>query len=338
LLYSPDRTLQDLAPAVRAAYPAEPNIRFISLNDSGMVSGTSMTPVTGPGTPSGYTQHVFRYTPGSSAGVVTVAFTTTNRRFPRGPFVMDDAANVIYSIGFPPAGASIFTAAGLTVETRCGSGVTGGLPPSTTAARSAGFGAGCPVPEICTLDPNTFIGRTTTLVDESEVNNSGGSVNSLNNKGDAVGWRGGFGDIPYTGIATLFISGQIVDINTLFPSGSGWVAQTADRINDAGEIAGTGTVDGIPVIFVLSPVPSTTYSAQPLCLACAGILLSNSGFAVAREASSPFRFLVSSPRGPDIEITDAANIDISTTLAPSPDPISQLTPSSPIPHTISSTT
>jgi hypothetical protein len=110
------------------------------------------------------------------------------------------------------------------------------------------------------------------------------------------------------GTATLFTGGQTVDVNRLFPSGSGWVATTADRINDAGEIAGTGTVDGIPAIFVLTPVPSATYSAQPLCVACAGILLSNSGFAVAREASSPFRFLVSSPRGPDIEITNAAYV------------------------------
>src|SRR5206468_3436741 len=86
------------------------------------------------------------------------------------------------------------------------------------------------------------------------------------------------------------------------------VAQTADRINDAGEVAGTGTLNGVPAVFVLTPVPSATYSVQSLCSACTGMLLSNSGFAISRETSSASLFLVSSPRGPDTEITDAASI------------------------------
>jgi hypothetical protein len=304
LLYSPDRPRQDLAPAVRTAYPAELSIRFVSLNDSGMVSGNSMVPVTSSILPDGYTQHIFRYNPASSAGVITVALARTNRQFPRGPFVMDDAQNVIYSAGFPPGGAEIFTATGLTFHTGCGPRGNGWATAINNSGQiGGGWGSTTAFAEICTLDPNTFRGSTTTLVDESSTANSG-FVSGLNNKGDAVGWRGGFS----SGIPTLFTSGQIVDVNSLFPSGSGWVATTADRINDAGEIAGTGTLKGVPAAFVLAPLPSASYSPQPLCVACSGMLLSNSGFAVAREASSPFGFLVRSPRGPDVEITSAASI------------------------------
>jgi hypothetical protein len=297
LLYSPDRAPQDLAPAVRAAYPDEPSITFTSLNDGGMVSGTSVHPSF-----PGFAQHVFRYMPGNSSGVVTVAFTTSNHEFARELFMIDDATDLIYSVGSPPGGATVSAAAGLTVVTGCGHG--NGWATAINNSRQIGGGWGrTAFPEICTLDPNTFHGRTTTLVDESDLNNSGFET-ALNNKGDAVGWRGGFS----SGIPTLFISGEIIDVNTLFPSGFGWVALTADRINDAGEIAGTGTLNGVPAAFVLTPVPSATYSVQSLCAACNGMLLSNSGFAVSRETSSAFRFLVSSPRGPDTQITDAVSI------------------------------
>jgi hypothetical protein len=168
--------------------------------------------------------------------------------------------------------------------------------------------------------------RTTTLVDESDYNN-GGFVNGLNDKVDAVGWWRGMGGFS-SGIPALFTSGQLVDLNGLFPPGSGWVAQTSDRINDTGEIAGTGTVNGLPAAFVLTPVPSATYSAQSLCAPCTGILLSNSGFPVSRETSPISRFLVSSrPRPP---------FSRSTTLAPLPDPICQVRRSSPIRPTINS--
>ncbi|MCU1330398.1 MAG: putative rane protein [Bryobacterales bacterium] len=323
VLYGPDRPPQDLGGAVRAAYPDEPEVRFVSLNDSGTVSGIAVRQSPQPGS---YTAHVFRYAPGSSAGVITVAMTNNRREFPQGPYVMDDAGNVIISFGSPPGRAKITTAAGVTVETGCSRDGNGWATAVNNSGQiGGGWGRGGTFPEICTLDPNTLLGRITALVDETLFfppdgslpradPNSSGFVAGLNNKGDAVGWKGGFNScanpVPLLacGIATLFTGGQIVDVNSLFPSGSGWVAKTADRINDAGEIAGTGTVDGVPAVFVLSPAPSPTYSVQPLCSACTGTLLSNSGFAVSREASPPFGALVSSPRGPDIEITNAPYI------------------------------
>jgi hypothetical protein len=260
LLQTPGHAPQDLAPAVRAAYPAELSIRFVSLNDNGTVSGNSMLPLTSSILSDEYTQHIFRYRPGSSEGVVTVAFARTNRQFPEGPFVMDDAGNVIYSVGFPPGGARIFTAAGLTVETRCGSNGNGWATAINNSGQiGGGWGSTTVFPEICTFDPNTFLGHTTAFVDETDSNHNG-FVSGLNNKGDAVGWRGGFS----SGTPTFFTGSQLVDLNSLFPRGSGWVGQTADRVNDAGEIAGTGTLNGVSAAFILTPVPSATYSVQSL--------------------------------------------------------------------------
>jgi probable HAF family extracellular repeat protein len=287
LLYSPDRPVQDLAPAIRAAYPDEPNLTFVSLNDRGMVSGTSVY----PGSPGGYTQHVFRYAPGGSAGITTVTYTTSNRLLSQGPFVMDDASNVIYSEGFPPGSATIFTAAGVTQSTGCGVGNGWATSINNASQIGGGWGRMAAFPTICTLDPSTLRGVTTVLVDDSDLRNAG-FVRGLNNRGDAVGYRGGLS----SGTASLFTNGEVLGVTSLFPTGSGWVALTADRINDAGEIAGTGTLNGAPAAYVLTPVPDANYSARMLCSQCVGRLLSDSGLAVWVDGTSG-RHAVSSPRG-----------------------------------------
>ncbi|MCU1326571.1 MAG: hypothetical protein JWN34_1941 [Bryobacterales bacterium] len=292
VVYSADRPRQDLGPAVRAAYPGE-TVHFISLNDSGTVSGTSDN----GGAPGGYSQHVFRYTPGSPAGVVTVASTNTPRTFPRGPFVMDDAANVVYSVGFPPGGADVFTGAGATMKTGCGHGNGWATVINNSGQIGGGWGKNTAFPEICTFDPTTFASLTTALVDETVLTNNG-FVTGLNNEGDAVGYS--------AGIPLLFTAGRAVNINSLFSPDSGWARVTAAVINDAGEIAGTG-LNGVPAVFILTPVPSATYSVQPLCEACTGITLSNSGFTVSRGTSSS-TFLVSSPRGPEVQRIEAGSI------------------------------
>ncbi|HTH47811.1 MAG TPA: hypothetical protein VMB21_09895 [Candidatus Limnocylindria bacterium] len=53
--------------------------------------------------------------------------------------------------------------------------------------------------------------------------------------------------------AFLWQDGVMTDLNTQLPAGSGWVLTRANAINDRGEIAGTGTFNGIVHAFLLSP-------------------------------------------------------------------------------------
>ena len=53
--------------------------------------------------------------------------------------------------------------------------------------------------------------------------------------------------------AFVWQGGVMTDLNTLLPPGGGWVLTRANAINDRGEIAGTGTLNGIAHAFLLSP-------------------------------------------------------------------------------------
>jgi probable HAF family extracellular repeat protein len=55
--------------------------------------------------------------------------------------------------------------------------------------------------------------------------------------------------------------GQMTDLNNLIPAGSGWTLTFAKSVNNSGEIAGFGTVNGQVHAFLLTP--TTTSLAQP---------------------------------------------------------------------------
>jgi probable HAF family extracellular repeat protein len=66
----------------------------------------------------------------------------------------------------------------------------------------------------------------------------------------------GFTVVSSTGARAAFIAkrgGAMQDLNTLIPSGSGWVLSQARAINSKGQIAGTGTLNGVDTGFVLTP-------------------------------------------------------------------------------------
>ncbi len=48
-------------------------------------------------------------------------------------------------------------------------------------------------------------------------------------------------------------TGQMTDLNSLIPAGSGWVLNHASAVNDAGQIAGFGTINGVEHAFLLTP-------------------------------------------------------------------------------------
>jgi probable HAF family extracellular repeat protein len=54
----------------------------------------------------------------------------------------------------------------------------------------------------------------------------------------------------------LYSNGTMMDLNALIPAGSGWVLQSAEGINDAGQIVGMGLHNGIPAAYLLDLTPS----------------------------------------------------------------------------------
>lgn len=75
---------------------------------------------------------------------------------------------------------------------------------------------------------------------------------TLNNNGDAVGLT--VDGTTFNVRAILWHDNQLWDLNTLIPASSGWSLQSAASINDAGVIAGWGTINGETHAFLATPV------------------------------------------------------------------------------------
>ncbi len=72
---------------------------------------------------------------------------------------------------------------------------------------------------------------------------------TINDRDEVVGMA-----IDGTGLRALLWHGEVpIDLNTLIPSGSGWYLQMACAINNAGEIAGQGIINGEVHSFLLIP-------------------------------------------------------------------------------------
>lgn len=72
---------------------------------------------------------------------------------------------------------------------------------------------------------------------------------AVNGKGQVVGANGR---------AFLWRNGVMSDLNSLAPADSGWLLEAASAINDKGQIAGWGKLNGMTHAFLLSRVSSTT--------------------------------------------------------------------------------
>jgi probable HAF family extracellular repeat protein len=88
------------------------------------------------------------------------------------------------------------------------------------------------------IDLGTFSGPTSTVWGIA-----------LNNAGVVVG-QSTFKDTYH---AFVYTGGQIKDLNHLIPSGTGWTLISAEGINDTGQIAGQGKLNGQQHAFLLTP-------------------------------------------------------------------------------------
>ena len=74
------------------------------------------------------------------------------------------------------------------------------------------------------------------------------TAEAINSQGIIVGQAGPYAT-PSSNHAVMWVNGKIIDLNTLLAPNSGWYLQTADAINDNGEIVGRGwqgTVPNVP--------------------------------------------------------------------------------------------
>lgn len=82
-----------------------------------------------------------------------------------------------------------------------------------------------------------------------------GGLNSygygINNSGSVVGYSNTAGGDPH---AFVYISGILFDLNSLLKDAGGWTLTHAYAINDAGQITGVGTLDGVAHAFRLDPL------------------------------------------------------------------------------------
>jgi probable HAF family extracellular repeat protein len=78
---------------------------------------------------------------------------------------------------------------------------------------------------------------------------------AINDSGTVVGWS--YLSDDYTTHAFVWTaSGGLQDLNSLIPANSGWVLMYANSINAAGDIVGSGTINGLPHAFLLTPANS----------------------------------------------------------------------------------
>lgn len=77
---------------------------------------------------------------------------------------------------------------------------------------------------------------------------AGSSASGINNRGEVVG-----ASFSATSRAFVWRNGVMTDLNTRIPANSGWTLDSANGVNDAGQIVGNGHLYGSPHAFLLTP-------------------------------------------------------------------------------------
>jgi probable HAF family extracellular repeat protein len=107
--------------------------------------------------------------------------------------------------------------------------------------------------------PTTPNGMAGEMRDLGTLGGGGSVALAINDHGSIVGLSEG---LEALGRAFIFSSADgMVDLNSLIDGRSGWVLQTANAINNAGQITGYGDHDGVRRAFLLTPVPEPSTSA-----------------------------------------------------------------------------
>lgn len=132
-------------------------------------------------------------------------------------------------------------------------GTLGGTYSSAQALNERGDVIG-----ISTLTNNAthgFIYTGGTMVDLGTLGGADSMATAINNAGTVVG-----NSTTLDGVLHAFVwsQGVLTDLNTSLPADSGWVLTSAEFINDAGMIVGSGYYNGVAAWFKISPTAANT--------------------------------------------------------------------------------
>lgn len=86
---------------------------------------------------------------------------------------------------------------------------------------------------------------------------------AVNNKGQVVGCSAVTQSVPLNH-AFLYADGKLLDLNACIPMHSGWVLESAEAINDLGQITGIGAYHGRSRWFLLTPTKLAAEQAEQM--------------------------------------------------------------------------
>jgi probable HAF family extracellular repeat protein len=106
---------------------------------------------------------------------------------------------------------------------------------------------------------HAFLWNGLAMQDFGTLGGSSSYAYGINDDGQAVGYSTLSDGANH---AFLFSNGVLLDLNSLIGAGSGWTLDAAYAVNNAGQIVGTGLLNGIEHAFRLDPAPSALVSVD----------------------------------------------------------------------------
>jgi probable HAF family extracellular repeat protein len=145
------------------------------------------------------------------------------------------------------------------------------------------------------------------MQDLGTLGGSFSGADGINNSGQVVGYS-------YTASGQnhgfLWQDGTMSDLNDLIPAGSGWTLYVAWAINNAGQIVGTGSLNGQTHAFLLTPDSSAlTAPAGTVRFASSDaevVLLADSTITAANAGAHPFSLTLATLGDQTLTGTDTA--------------------------------
>jgi probable HAF family extracellular repeat protein len=121
---------------------------------------------------------------------------------------------------------------------------------------------------------HAFLWNGLAMQDLGTLGGSSSYAYGINDDGQTVGYSTLSDGADH---AFLYSNGLLLDLNSLIGAGSGWTLDAAYAVNNAGQIVGTGLLNGIEHAFLLNPAPSVLVSTNTF----------QSGEALSEPAAAP---------------------------------------------------